>query len=185
MFRGRENVIQVNITKQDKGQLSMPNNLIILIAAVERKCYNTISEQARKNIFWVFLENWNIFCTNALICGLLKQETPKRGRPITNTKKRKKTTNSFFTVNGKSKVVCSLFFSFPSKLVSDGRMTRALNKVNTGEPPGDDKWGKKVPASKTPDQKMELVRGHISSFPSYQSHYTRTITQADSACRKI
>lgn len=49
-------------------------------------------------------------------------------------------------------------------------MTRALNKVNTGEPPGDDKRGKKVPANKTPDEKMELVRRHISSFPSYQSH---------------
>lgn len=54
-------------------------------------------------------------------------------------------------------------------------MTRALNKVNTGEPPGDDKGGKKIPASKTPDEKMELVRGHILSFPSYQSHYTRTL----------
>lgn len=53
-------------------------------------------------------------------------------------------------------------------------MTRALNKVNSGEPPGDDKRGKKVPASKTPDKKMELVREHISSFPSYQSHYMRT-----------
>lgn len=53
-------------------------------------------------------------------------------------------------------------------------MTRALNKVNTGEPPGDDKRGKKFAVSKTPNEKMELVRGHISSFPSYQSHLLRT-----------
>lgn len=53
-------------------------------------------------------------------------------------------------------------------------MTRALNKVNTGEPPGDDKRGKKVTINKTPDEKMELVRGHISSLPLYQSHYART-----------
>lgn len=66
-------------------------------------------------------------------------------------------------------------------------MTRALNKVNTGEPPGGDKRGKKVPASKTPDKKMELVRGDISSFPSYQSQYStqEPITQTDSTCRKI
>lgn len=36
MYRGRENLIRVNITKQDKGKLFMANNLIILIAAVER-----------------------------------------------------------------------------------------------------------------------------------------------------
>lgn len=36
MYRGRENLIRVNITKQDKGELFMANNLIILIAAVER-----------------------------------------------------------------------------------------------------------------------------------------------------
>lgn len=32
-------------------------------------------------------------------------------------------------------------------------MTRALNKVNTGEPTGDDKQGKKVPTNKTSDKK--------------------------------
>lgn len=35
MYKGRENVIRVNITKQEKGQLFMANNLIILIAAVK------------------------------------------------------------------------------------------------------------------------------------------------------
>lgn len=36
MYRGRENLIRVNLTKQEKGQLFMANSLIILIAAVER-----------------------------------------------------------------------------------------------------------------------------------------------------
>lgn len=59
-------------------------------------CYDTISKQARRNIFDSF---WKIaiFPTqNALICGLVKPETPKCRRPTTNTKNIKKTTNTFF-----------------------------------------------------------------------------------------
>lgn len=69
-------------------------------------------------------------------------------------------------------MVCKQYFLETFK-ISDGRVTRALMKVKIGEPPGDDKRGKKVPGNKTPEDKMALVRAHISSFPAYESHYTR------------
>lgn len=77
-----------------------------------KKCYDTISEQARRNIF-ESLDIGIFSAQNALICGLVKQETPKGVRPTTN---RKKTTNNFlFTVNGKSKLVCKDYFFKLSK----------------------------------------------------------------------
>lgn len=42
------------------------------------KCYDTISEQARRNIFESLWKIGIFSAQNALICGLLKQETPKR-----------------------------------------------------------------------------------------------------------
>lgn len=57
--------------------------------------------------------------------------------------------------------------------ISDGQMTWAIKKVKIGQPPDEDKRGKKVPANKTPEEKMVIVWEHISSFLSYQSHYTR------------
>lgn len=45
--------------------------------------------------------------------------------------------------------------------------------MKIGDPPGDDKWGKKIPGNKTPDEKMAQVRDHITSSPAYESHYTR------------
>lgn len=82
----------------------MANNLIILLAAIEGNAmiqYPSKQEEIFLSLFGKFSAQ------NALICGLVKQETPKRRRPTTNTKNRKKTTNTFFfTINGKSKVVC-------------------------------------------------------------------------------
>lgn len=75
-------------------------------------------------------------------------------------------------IDGESVVVCKKYF-LQTFQISDGRMTRALKKLKSGDPPGEDKRGKKVPANKTPEEKIVIVREHISSFPCYQSHYTR------------
>ena len=108
-----------------------------------------------------------------MLCGLVKQETPQRRRPTTGIKKPNTNTNIFHvTIDGKSVTVCKKYFLETSQ-ICDGRMTRAIKKIKSGELPGDDKRGKKVPANKTPEEKMKIVREHISSFPSYQSHYTR------------
>lgn len=58
--------------------------------------------------------------------------------------------------------------------ISDGRLTRALKKIATGEQPGSDNRGHHVPGNKIEEERMSIVRDHISSFPSYESHYTRS-----------
>lgn len=91
-------------------QFNKPN------CSCRKKCYDTISEQARRNIFESFWKIVIFSAQNALICGLLKQETPKRGRPITNTKI-EKTTNNFFLLSTEKvkSYVKTIFLNFPSK----------------------------------------------------------------------
>ena len=59
--------------------------------------------------------------------------------------------------------------------VSGGCVDRALKSfVEAGGSPQLDKRGRHEPGSKTPEEAISYVKQHISSFPQYESHYSRT-----------
>ncbi|XP_063218744.1 uncharacterized protein LOC134529006 [Bacillus rossius redtenbacheri] len=137
------------------------------------KCFDKVDEEDRKKTFENF---WNIgvfSCQNAFLCGLIKQEKPKVRRPRDNSRQAKIAINQYYIpIGGNSVKVCKKYF-LDTFQISDGRMTRAMKKVQTGEQPGADKRGSGTPANKIPEDKINKIREHISNFPMYQSHYTR------------
>jgi hypothetical protein len=59
-------------------------------------------------------------------------------------------------------------FSLKLSCVSEGRVTRALNKVKNDKSPGKDLRGKAPSACKLPDDQIQAVKDHVSSFLAFQ-----------------
>jgi len=140
----------------------------------KKKCPDKVEIESRRSAFENFWKMGSFSAQNAFICGLIKQETPACRRPRAGDKGPKSSTNHYnlILLNGTSVTVCKKYF-LETFQISDGRMSRALQVVKTGQPPGTDKRGKRIPANKIPEERMQAVRQHISSFPAYESHYTR------------
>ena len=65
--------------------------------------------------------------------------------------------------------------------ISNGHLNRALKAIEkSGGSPHQDQRGKHEPVSKTPTDKIGLVKEHNTSFPATSSHYSR----ADNPNRK-
>lgn len=118
-----------------KGKIIAEKQFSNLYCKCRKHCFNKITEQARKNIFESFWKIGTRSAQNAFICGLVKQVVPETHRPTTGVKNRRNSTNKFYlNVAGESKQVCKKYFLETLK-ISDGRLTRALQKVKIGEPP--------------------------------------------------
>lgn len=139
-----------------------------------RKCHEKITLESRKNAFHTFWEIGSFSTQNSFLCGLVKQQAPERRRPRQGGQLPRSVVNHFHVIqtDGTSIRVCKKYF-LDTYQVSDGRITRSLKKVKSGESPGNDKRGKRVPVNKLSEELMAGVRQHISSFPAYESHYTR------------
>jgi hypothetical protein len=61
---------------------------------------------------------------------------------------------------------------FDSNLLTDGRVTRALQKFREGKSPGNDERGNKPNPRAILAADTEFVKHHIESFPEHESHYT-------------
>lgn len=140
----------------------------------KKECPQKISEAARKNLFKKFWEIGSFSGQNIYMCGLVTQISPQMRRPRDFSRSQKSTTNYYRLQFEKNSVkVCKKYF-LNTFQISDGRLGRALKKLSMGQQPGMDKRGHHIPNHKTPDDQMKIVCDHILSFPSYQSHYTRT-----------
>lgn len=59
--------------------------------------------------------------------------------------------------------------------ISGGRVDRAVTSIaTTGGSPHMDLRGRHEPANKTGEDQLTYVKNHISSFPQYGSHYSRS-----------
>ena len=139
----------------------------------KKKCFERIPEVDRQNVFELFWKMGEFSAQNAFICGLVKQNSIKRSRSRNATRNRKSASNEYFVnINNISQKVCKQYF-LQTFQISNGRLERALQRARVSSP-GEDLRGKHTPVNKTPEQQMQNVREHISSFPAYQSHYTRS-----------
>ncbi len=133
-----------------------------------------VPEVTRREIFDTFWKLSSFSEQNVFLCGLIVQQKPNVRRPRNSTRNAKSVSNSFrFQVRGNSVTVCKRFF-LQTLQVSDGRMTRAIQKIREGQQPGSDGRGRHLPKNKTLKAAMNGVCDHIASFPSYQSHYSRS-----------
>ncbi|ESO91835.1 hypothetical protein LOTGIDRAFT_163196 [Lottia gigantea] len=103
----------------------------------------------------------------------------ERERPRSAERKRKrKHTISYFFIkpDGLHVKVCKRFF-LATLCVSSGPVYTALaEKGEAGTFVGEDKRGPHTPSNKTSEERLDLVRKHIESFPKIESHYTRSDT---------
>lgn len=142
----------------------------------KKNCNNQVDEETRKHAFSTFWKLGSFELQNAYLCGIVKQEVPKFRRPRDGSRPEgKSSTNTFYLHNlqGNSVKVCRKYF-VDTFQISNGRLTRALKKLKESKPPGSDERGRHVPANKISVERMNVVREHINSFPSYQSHYSRS-----------
>jgi len=139
----------------------------------KKKCFDKVTRDARKHAFKSFWKLGSFTAQNTFLCGMVKQSKPESRKPKTHSRPPKSVSNKFFIHNGGETInVCKKFF-LETFQISDGRMTRAINRLKIGEQIGSDMRGCGVPSNKTSDIQMEAVREHINKFPSYMSHYTR------------
>ncbi|ESO90767.1 hypothetical protein LOTGIDRAFT_163649 [Lottia gigantea] len=103
----------------------------------------------------------------------------ERERPRSAERKRKrKHTISYFFIkpDGLHVKVCKKFF-LATLCVSSGPVYTALaEKGEASTFVGEDKRGHHTSSNKTSEERLDLVRKHIESFPKIESHYTRSDT---------
>lgn len=138
-----------------------------------KKCCTLINEEERKIMFDNFWNMGNYSRQNAFLCGLIHQTEVHQRRPRNQTRPGKRVTYLYHLQKFNETVrVCKQFF-LGTFCVSDGRVSRALAKLQKDKSPGEDLRGKQQNARKILDSQIEDVKKHISSFPAFQSHYTR------------
>ncbi|XP_072387052.1 uncharacterized protein [Diabrotica undecimpunctata] len=142
------------------------------------KCKDRINEEKRQEIF---KEYWSLASFNkrvSFIARLITTDGKKTTKRKLENKKHKNRLLShkyFLPLNGQLLVnVCqSCFlktFNETKRFLTD--VTK--NKISSASAmPHDDLRGLASPSNKTPEQDIQLVRVHIGSIPTYESHYCR------------
>lgn len=156
-----------------KGTIVPSKSFSNLDCGCHKQCIRLVTEDVRRAQFESFLKIGDFGKQNAYLCGLIHQASIQCRRPRSGSKGERKATNLFHIQTGQSTVrVCKKYF-LSTFGVSDGRVTRALSKLTAGRVPGEDLRGKHVAAQKITAEQIKSVNDHISSFPAFQSHYTR------------
>lgn len=125
-----------------------------------KKCCNLFSENERHEQFKKFHKIGDFSKQNAYLCGLVHQVPIKQRRARDGSKGNKQCSNIFCLHKENNTLrVCKRFF-LDTLVISDGRMSRALAKVQDGMLPGEDFRGKHAAASKISAEQKQVVRSH-------------------------
>ena len=138
------------------------------------KCYTKLTDDQRKRVFSGFWALGDFNVQNAYLCGCVKILPVARHYQKASTSKRGNT-RMYYVNNGRASIrVCKTAF-LRIHGVSSGRLTRVLaGQLEQGGVPKMDGRGKHEPPNKTTEEDKEAVRQHIATFPTYESHYSRT-----------
>lgn len=163
-----------------KGKIVAARTIKPLRENCRNKCKNILNENIREEIF---TEYWSLGTHDkrvAFISGLVGVEETKItrkkivGKP---TKNRNITYIYKFCIQGEYKVVCKSCFCHTLGETEKFITCVMQNKLlSTSGITHEDLRGKSAPPHKTPQNKIEVVRQHINSFPAYKSHYSRRHT---------
>lgn len=138
-----------------------------------KKCHGKINIEQRRAFHESFWEIGDFGRQNAFLCGLVQCKSVERHRPRTEEQSPRGLVNLFYLNTPTETIqVCKKYFLDTFNL-SDGRVTRALQKFREGKSPGSDLRGNKPNPRATPIEVTNFVKQHIESFPHHESHYTR------------
>jgi hypothetical protein len=131
-------------------------------------CSVKIPEEQADKIFNTYYQLGSYEKQRNFICQHVEQSESKRC-----TTNRKEHSNAYFlTVDGKKERVCKAFF-LGTLDIGKKTVEYSLKKKEHGVFVGSDNRGKKTPINRTPEGDRNFIRGHIQSFPTVSSHYTR------------
>ena len=131
-------------------------------------CNENFTENDRQEIFDNFWQEGNFDRQNLFLLSCVQILVPKR--PKADAAKPKSASRACY-LNGKR--VCREFL-LRTLDISHGRFNRLCEKVQASpsEIPSD-KRGKHGNRNRIPKDAIQYVKNHISSFPTYMSHYSR------------
>lgn len=141
-----------------------------------KQCHTIIDENAQKEIFNTFygLESWSE--KTLFLNGHIKiREVCQRRRPTLrkNIQFKKASTRSYFLSADPNQPVCKAFFKKVLQ-ITEGRIEHCIAKqTKTPNQSAIDRRGKHFSHRKTSAGAIRNVIEFISSFPQYESHYTR------------
>lgn len=125
-----------------KGTLVEAKQFQNIDCGCSKKCKESFTEEYRRKQCEIFQEMGDFSRQNAYLCGLVHQAPIKQRRPRDGSKQGKQCTNLYHIQKEDCTIrVCKKFF-LDTFLVSDGRLTRAIQKVRSGNTPGEDLRGK-------------------------------------------
>jgi hypothetical protein len=131
-------------------------------------CSVKIPEEQADKIFNTYYQLGSYEKQRNFICQHVEQSESKRC-----TTNRKEHSNAYFlTVDGKKERVCKAFF-LGTLDIGKKTVEYSLKKKEHGVFVGSDNRGKKTPINRIPEGDRNFIRGHIQSFPTVSSHYTR------------
>lgn len=133
-----------------------------------------MSEERRKGLFDRFWKLANFDIQNTYLCGCVKVLTTKR-KYAKIPESCRRFSRVFYVPNGEiSERVCKTAF-LSIFAISNGHLSRALQGqvANEGLPHSDQR-GRHEPSNKTPEERVGYVKEHIETFPTYESHYSRS-----------
>ncbi|KAJ1524612.1 hypothetical protein ONE63_011096 [Megalurothrips usitatus] len=145
------------------------------------KCHTLLSPEEVQQLFSEF---WSLGSHNRQwqkVASLIEYKEParRRKRMEDSGKSRRLTYFYHFEVNGKRLRVCKETF-LSVLCVSETFVRNAMEKKlkTVSGIPEDDARGKHEPKNKLSPDTVQAVKAHISSFPSYVSHYCRAQTKS-------
>jgi hypothetical protein len=144
-----------------------------------KKCHERISERERQDIFngYWSAEKSNDIKRQYIRSCIDKHEIARSRKRDENSGKSRTTTLSYsFIVHNQKINVCKVMF-LNTLCISNKVVVNVLKKTEEGGLVQTDLRGKHTPSNKTPTATIDSVKSHISSFPCYESHYSREKTK--------
>ncbi|KAJ8251689.1 hypothetical protein GJAV_G00224050 [Gymnothorax javanicus] len=157
-----------------------PKTLVPLKDHVCRlKCCDKVSESQRKDIFQKFWAIGDFEQQNSFLCSVIKTTKTGQHRDRKDPNASRRTYSHTYHLITPSGVVtvCKAFF-LATFVVSNGRLNRILRKQLTvgGDVP--DRRGKHSHHRTLDKARLEEIKAHISSFPSFESDFTTSHQQS-------
>lgn len=157
--RRNENIWKTNVKKlqRNSGANAVFNNID---CGCRKQCMTKISEEDRLNCFISFWNLKDFSKQNTYVCGLVQKYPVRQRRKRDGSRPEKSVSNKFFlNIRNETINVCRIFF-LKTFVISNGRMSRALDKEKKGRI-GEDLRGKNN--NKTSKDIVKEVKGHILS----------------------
>jgi len=150
----------------------------------KNKCHEKITDDVGDTLFAEYREQEDHDARVTYVASRIDEVPVKRKRARLepgdeNAHPKSKTYRYWFDINGRRVKVCKS--AFIKTLDETDRFIREAVANKAKSVPGitaDDKRGKNAPKHKLPEITRTAVKNHVLSYPSYESHYCRSRTDA-------